>query len=69
MNTFVCSVKSYFEVGSRYYLVASDKRSRLLFGIDLQTPQKEQKLGEKVFGKNSFQVKTGPVKRTEARQG
>ena len=32
MNVFVCSVKSHLEVSSRDYCIASDERTRLLFG-------------------------------------
>ena len=47
MNMLVCSVKSYLEVSSRDYLVASDKRVRLLFGSWFgNPPKKEQKLGD-----------------------
>ena len=55
----------YSEVCSRDYLVTSGKRVRLLFGSWFRTPQKGQKLGEKACEKNSFQVRNGPVERTE----
>ena len=69
MNAFVCSVKSYSEVGRRNYLVASDKRVRLLFGNWFRNPPKEHKLGGKLSEKTSFQVRAGPVKRTETKHG
>ena len=68
MNVFICSVKSYSEVSSRNYLVASDIRVRLVFGIWFRNPQKDQKLGERVAKKSWFHVRAGPVKRTKTRQ-
>ena len=68
IDRFVCSVKSYSEVGSRDCLVISDKHV-LLFEVDLETPQKEQKSREKFQKKNSFQVTPGLISRTETRQG
>ena len=68
MSAFVCSVKSYSEVRSRNYLIASDKRVHLAFGSWFRTPKKEQKPGEKVFEKSSFQVRAGPIKMTVTRQ-
>ena len=50
MNTFVCSVKSYLEVGSRDYIVAS-KEFVFYLEVGLVTPQKEKKLEEKSFWK------------------
>ena len=40
MNAFVCSVKSYSEVSSRDYFIASDKRVRLLLESWFRNPQK-----------------------------
>ena len=55
MNAFFCSAKSYLEVSSRDYLVASDKP--LLFGSYFKNPGKGQKLrGKKFLKKTSFQV-------------
>ena len=63
INAFICSVKSYSEVGNRGYLVASDKRDCLLFGIWFRNPQKgTETRGKKFAMKNSFQVRAGPVK-------
>ena len=65
VNAFVCSVKYYSKVGSRNCLVSGDKHDCLLFGTWFRNPKKGQKLGEKVSGKMSFQVRAGLVKRTE----
>ena len=63
MNVFVYSVKSYSEVGSRDYLVATNKRICLLFGSWFRnSPEKEQELGERGAEKTSFQVRAVPVK-------
>ena len=68
MNVFICSVKSYSEVSSRDYLIASNKRVRLLFGSWFRnSPKKNRNKRKKVSGKTSFQVRAGPVKRTETR--
>ena len=60
MNAFICSVKSYSQVSSRDYLVASDKHFRLLFGRWFRTPPPQKKNrkwgGEKFLKKNLFQV-------------
>ena len=62
INAFVCSVISYSEVSSRGYLVLSNDTfvcsviSYLEVKIGLETPQKEQKLREKVSEKTSFRV-------------
>ena len=55
MNAFIYSMKAYLEVGSRDYLVTSDRRVCLLFGSWFRSPtKKEQKLhvGENSFWKN-----------------
>ena len=67
MNAFIYSVKSCSEVSSTDCLVASENNFCPLFGSSLETPQKEQKLGEKTCKKSSFQVRAEPVKRTETR--
>ena len=71
-KAFVLSTKcfhlqcdSYFEVSCKHYLVASNKRVSLLFGSWFRNPpKKEQELGKR-FLKNLFQVRNGPIKRTE----
>ena len=37
--------------------------------VGLETPQKEQKVREKVSEKTSNQIRAGPEKRTETRKG
>ena len=70
MNAFVYTVKSCLEVSSRDCLIASDKRFRLLFRSWFRNPQKRTETrGKKFLKKTSFQVRAGPVKRTETRQG
>ena len=60
---------SNLEVSSRDNLVTSDKRIRLLFGSWFRNPQKGTKTRGKFLKKISFQVRAGPVKKTETRQG
>ena len=43
MNRFVCNVKSYSEVSSRDYFVASDKGIHLLFGSGFRNPPKKNR--------------------------
>ena len=54
MNVFIYSVKSYSEVGSRDYLVASNKRVRLLFGSWFRNPSKRTETRGKKFLKKNF---------------
>ena len=57
MNAFIYDVKSYSEVGSRDYLIASDEHVSLLFGSWFRNlPQKDQKLGEKGSEKLNFKL-------------
>ena len=67
---FICCVKSYSEVGSKDYLIASDKRVCLLFGSWLGNPlERTETRGKNFWRKSLFQVRAGPVKGTETRQG
>ena len=52
MNAFVCSVKSYSEVGSRDYLVASDKRISTYLEVGLETTKKTTETKGKMFWNN-----------------
>ena len=61
--------KSDSKVSSKDYLIAGDKRVRLIFGSwFIIPPNKEQKLRKKVSLKSSISSRDGPVKRTETRQ-
>ena len=51
MNAFVCSVKSYLEVSSRDFLLASDKHVVLVFGSWLEILQKNRKQQKKFLEK------------------
>ena len=68
MNAFICSVKSYLEVSSRDYLVASNAFVFYL-EIGLVNPPKRTETRGKSFWKNFDPSKEGPVKSTETRQG
>ena len=51
MNAFVCSVKSYLEVGSKDCLVANDERIIFYLKVGLETPPKRTETRGKSFWK------------------
>ena len=80
-NVFTCSVTSYSEVSSKDYKISSleikcthlqcdiIEMKQVVFKSWFRNPTKKQKLGEKLLKRTSFQVRDGPVKKAETRQG
>ena len=81
-NVFTCSVISYSEVSSKDYKISSleikcthlqcdiIEMKQVVFKSWFRNPTKRTgPRGKKLLKRTSFQVRDGPVKRTELRQG
>ena len=64
--SFVCSVICIWRWAVE--TIMSLAMNEYVCSVKLESPQKRKKLGES-FWKKSFQVRDGPMKRTETRQG